>query len=487
MDQVHVIRHKVLVEGRPIRAVARELGVSRNTVRKYLQESEPVRRVTRGKPRPVSEAVEPRIEELLEAWRDRTTPKQRITGSRLHRELVEEGFRVGVTCVRSILRELRRRRAEVFVPLVHRPGDAAQVDFFEATVEVGGERRKVWKFVMRLMHSGRDFAWLYERCDQVSFLDGHVRAFAHFGAVPQRCVYDNLSAAVRKVVFPRRELTTRFQALVSHYLFEPCFARPGEGHDKGGVEARGKAIRLQHLTPIPRAESLGAIAQALLDALDHQAATRRDREGKTVLERFEAEQCAMLPLPRRAFDARKVVPCTVSRRALVKVEGATYSVPSRWQGLTATAYVSPETVEIVCRGERETHRRERFGRRAVRYRHYLPELARKPQALRQVVPELLAELGEPYGRLWRLLVDRHGPADAARVFARLLEAIGAHGEAAVAQAVAAALATGTLRTLPLSVRAPAVSVAVPAALRGIVVEATPARVFDALLAEADRE
>jgi transposase len=488
VDQVHVIRHKVLVEERSIRAVAREMGVSRNTVRKYLQESEPVRKLGQARPRPVTEEVRPRIEALLEAWRDRTTPKQRITGSRLHQELVEEGVHVGVTTVRTVLREIRRQQAEVFVPLVHRPGDAAQVDFFEVTVEVAGERRKAWKFVMRLMHSGRDFAWLYERCDQVAFLDGHVRAFAHFGAVPQRCVYDNLSAAVRKTVFPKRKLTARFQALVSHYLFEPCFARPGEGHDKGGVEARGKAIRLQHLTPIPQAASLGEIAQALLDALDRQAETRRDREGQSVRERFEAERRAMLPLPERVFDARKVVLCSVSRRSLVKVEGATYSVPSSWHGLEATAYVGPETVEIVCRGERETYARQRFGRKAVRYRHYLGELSRKPQALRQVAPELLAELGEPFAGLWRLLVDRHGPAEAARVFARILEAIGAHGEAVVAQAVATSLEAGTLHTLPLaSTSAPVPSVEVPAPLRGIVVETTPAAAFDALLAEANHE
>ena len=135
------------------------------------------------------------------------------------------------------------------MPLVHRPGDEAQVDFFEVTVELGGERRKAWKFLMRLMYSGRDFVRLYDRQDQVAFLDGHVRAFAHFGGVPARIVYDNLAAAVRRVQFPRRQLTERFEALVSHYLYEPCFARPGEGHDKGGVEGRGRGVRLQHLTP----------------------------------------------------------------------------------------------------------------------------------------------------------------------------------------------------------------------------------------------
>ena len=88
---------------------------------------------------------------------------------------------VGLTTVQTLWREHRRQRQEVFVPLVHRPGEEAQVDFFEVTVEVDGERRRVWKLLIRLMHSGRDFAWLYHRGDQVAFLDGHVRAFAHFG------------------------------------------------------------------------------------------------------------------------------------------------------------------------------------------------------------------------------------------------------------------------------------------------------------------
>ena len=84
------------------------------------------------------EKVAPRIDELLEEWGPRTTAKQRITGSRLHRQLVEEGYEVGVTTVRAYLREKRRQRAEVYIPLVHRPGEEAQVDFFEVTVEEGG-------------------------------------------------------------------------------------------------------------------------------------------------------------------------------------------------------------------------------------------------------------------------------------------------------------------------------------------------------------
>jgi transposase len=251
MDQVHVLRHKVLKEGQSIRRVARDLGLSRNTVAKYLDQPEPVRSCRRRRERPVWEAVQPRLEELIAEWEPRTTAKQRITAMRLHRQLVLEGYRVGRTLVGDYWRERRRQRAEVYVPLIHRPGEA-QIDFFEVVVEVGGERRKAWEFLMRMMYSGREFAWFYERCDQLAFLDGHVRAFAHLEGVARRCVYDNLAAAVRKIVGARRELTGRFLALVSHYLFEPDFARIGEGHDKGGVESRGKAIGASYPDPARR-------------------------------------------------------------------------------------------------------------------------------------------------------------------------------------------------------------------------------------------
>ena len=86
------------------------------------------------------------------------------------------------------------------MPLTYRPGDLAEVDFFEVLVDVDGTRRKAWLFLMRLMYSGRDFAWIYERQDQISFLDGHVRAFAHFDGVPARVAYDNLRAAVVRIL-----------------------------------------------------------------------------------------------------------------------------------------------------------------------------------------------------------------------------------------------------------------------------------------------
>jgi len=186
VDQVHVIRHKVLVEGRSARQVATELGISRRTVRKYLTEAVPIRREAQPRLRPVWETVRARVETVLAESGPWTGGKQRLTATRLHELLVAEGHRVGVTLVKAAVAEWKRQRREVFIPLTYRPGDLAEVDFFEVLVDVDGTRRKAWLFLMRLMYSGRDFAWIYERQDQISFLDGHVRAFAHFEGVPAR-------------------------------------------------------------------------------------------------------------------------------------------------------------------------------------------------------------------------------------------------------------------------------------------------------------
>ena len=484
MDKICVIRHKVLVEGKSIRCVAGELGVSRNTVTKYLTLPETLRKEREPRLRPVMDKVGPRIDEILEEWKHRVTPKQRLTGTRILRQLSEDHYQVGITTVRDYLRERRRQAAEVYIPLVHRPGEEGQCDFFEVTVEESGELRRVWKLVLHLPYSGRDFLWIYDSCDQLSFLDGHVRAAAHFGGLPRRIVYDNLSAAVRRKVGLAPQLTERFQALVSHYLFEPCFARRGEGHDKGSVESRGKGIRLQHFTPVPQGSSLVDIAAVVLREVDSAWRERVQRDGRRCWDLWQEECRRLLALPERPFEARRVVLVSVSSKATVEIERARYSVPSGWALLDITAYVGVEDVRLVCRGEVEVVPRQRRGGRCVQYRHYLPELAKKPQAVRQVAPELVAELGEPYQRLWSLLESRYGPQEAARVLARVLGAMVDHGSQAVAEALDAALQAGRcdLLSLPSRLQKTDLTVEVPAALQGYEVEAGSPADYDLLLA-----
>lgn len=99
MDQVHVVRHKVPVEGRSQRQVARELGLSRVRVRKYVEQAIPTREETGPRARPVWEEVGPRIEAWLTESKRWTSGKPRLTATRLHELLVAEGHDVGVTLV----------------------------------------------------------------------------------------------------------------------------------------------------------------------------------------------------------------------------------------------------------------------------------------------------------------------------------------------------------------------------------------------------
>ena len=328
--------------------------------------------------------------------------------------------------------------------------------------------------MLHLPYSGRSFVWLYDHADRVSFLDGHVRAFQLLGGVPRRCVYDNLSAAVRRRVGSERVLTDRFKALVSHYLFEACFARPGEGHDKGSVESRGKGLRLAHLTPVPRGGSLAELSASLLESVE---SSWRSKE----LSKWEEELQGMLELPQFAFDPRLPEVVRVSRQAMVQVGKSTYSEPSRWKSLQITALVGVEEVTFQCREEEYRCRRVRRGKREVRYSHYFDELARKPQAVRQVAPELLAELGEPYRKLWAMLDSRYGALETARLFAKLLGAVIDQGHEDVAAALEEALVAGRFDLLALQQPVEPVTNEIPEGLREHEIESARAADFDALL------
>jgi hypothetical protein len=219
--------------------------------------------------------------------------------------------------------------------------------------------------------------------------------------------------------------------------------------------------------------------------MDARLDTQRDGAGQTIGVRFteEQRQFRLAPTP---FAPEATTLATVSPRALVRLEGAVYSVPSRWAGLDLVVRVGAVNVTIVgLDGTPIRHPRKRFGERSIDYRHYLAELARKPQAVRQVLPELLRDLGGPFPAIWDQLHAAHGPRDAARLFAKVLGQLETHGAAVVVPALSTALATGTPLLLALT---PARSApdrvapdAVPVPLRAIEVVSGCAADYDGWL------
>jgi transposase len=182
MEQWSEIRRRVLVEGVPKRQILRETGMHWTTLEKILAHSAPPGyRLQATRPKPKIGPYRDRIVQILEA--DKGLPKkQRHTAKRIYERLQSEGYTGGYTAVKDVVRTLKARSREVFVPLLHRPGEG-QVDFGHALAKVDGRLRKVAFFVMALPFSDAFFLEAFERECTESFWEGHVRAFECFGAV----------------------------------------------------------------------------------------------------------------------------------------------------------------------------------------------------------------------------------------------------------------------------------------------------------------
>ena len=223
------VRRAVLVDGLSQRAVAREFGISRKSVRKMVAFSVPPGyRRQEAVARPKLDAFVGVIDAMVEE--DKTRPaKQRHTAKRVLERLKEEHqFTGGYTIVKDYLRAGAERSREMFVPLVH-PAGEAQADFGEALAVIGGVECKAHYLVVDLPHSDDCFVIAFPAETTEAFLEGHVKAFVYFGGVPTRILYDNTKIAVAKILGGTdRRRTRAFSELQSHYLFADKFGRPGK-------------------------------------------------------------------------------------------------------------------------------------------------------------------------------------------------------------------------------------------------------------------
>jgi len=420
------VRRAVLVEGRSQRAVALEFGVSRDSVRKMLrysvppgyQRQQPVKRPRLGPWLGVIDAI-------LEDDRQRSA-KQRHTVKRIFDRLGEEhGFKGGYTIVKDYVRIATLRGREMFVPLTHSAGEA-QVDFGEALAVIAGVERKAHYLVMDLPHSDDCFVVAFPAETTEAFLEGHVRAFAYFGGVPTRILYDNTKIAVAKILGgTERQRTRAFSELQSHYLFADKFGRPAKGNDKGKVEGLVGYARRNFMVPIPQYPSW----EAFNAHLEQQCLRRRERRlrghSETIGERFERDRAALLPLPAAPYEACEKVAARVSSLALVRYRGNDYSVPTRHGHLQVLVRGYVHEVTIACASEVIARHPRSYEREAVVYDplHYLALLEQKTRALDQAAPLAGWDLPPSFAILRRLLearLNKHGSREYVQVL-RLLE------------------------------------------------------------------
>ncbi len=298
----------------------------------------------------------------------------------------------------------------MYVPLSHPAGDA-QCDFGQTKAVIGGVEQTIHYFVLDLPHSDACFVKAYPAETTEAFCDGHVSAFSFLGGVPRSIVYDNTRLAVAKILGDGRRRRTRvFSELVSHYLFEDRFGRPGKGNDKGKVEGLVGYARRNFLVPVPSFESFDALNAYMEERCLERLGRRLRGHEETIGQRMERDPEALLPLPAVPYDASDKHVSRVSSLSLVRYRTNDYSVPVAYGHMEVVVRGYVGEVVISCGAEviarhRRSYERDDFVFDPV---HYLPLLERKTGALDRAAPLAGWELPEEFGVLRRLLESRMG-------------------------------------------------------------------------------
>ena len=313
VDKIEDIRKRAR-GGEPIAAIARAVGVSEPTARKYARmedlSPEPPRRHE-----PESELLAP-YEETIDSWLDddcRNWRKQRHTATRVYVRLRdEEGYAGSYSTVQryvkrrreEMARERDRRDAEGFLTLRWLPGEV-QVDFGEADFRVRGVTTRGKYLTVTFPHSNVGLTQVFWGETSECVCQGLRNVFEFVGGVPRRAVFDNATEVGRRVGGEVRtsELFRRFAA---HYGLDYTFTNPRSGNEKGNVENKVGHHRRNLFVPVPSFHDVGAFNRRLLDdCLDLSEGKRHYRLGTPESELFGEDREALSPLPPAAFSCAR--------------------------------------------------------------------------------------------------------------------------------------------------------------------------------------
>ena len=447
VETVARIRREHFVKGKTIKEIARDLKVSRNTVRKVLRSGETSFEYGRGvQPRPKLGQWTAELEQLLSANAVRPAREQ-LTVIRIFEELSGRGYSGGYDAVRRYARRWAKQHgqatAAAYVPLSFAPGEAYQFDWSHEVVLLSGATVLVKVAHVRLCHSRMLFVRAYPRETQEMVFDAHDRAFALFKGTCRRGIYDNMKTAVETVFVGKdRQYNRRFLQMCSHHLVEPIACTPASGWEKGQVENQVGLVRERFFTPRLRFKNYDELNAWLLDKCVAYAKAHRHPEltEQTIWEAFEAERPKLVPYAGR-FDGFHAVPASVSKTCLVRFDDNKYSVAASAVGRPVEVQAYADHIVIRQDGRIVAEHPRSFGRGETIYDpwHYVPVLARKPGALRNGAPFKDWVLPAAMERVRRKLA---GADDGNRQMVDILTAVLTDGLPAVEAACSEAIGHG---------------------------------------------
>lgn len=390
-------------KGVPWREIARRLGVSRETVRKYAQMED-------CSPKPASRPARvsgiDAYAQVVDAWLGadlRMPRKQRHTARRVYDRLVaEHGFEGSYSMVQRYVkrwREERRDEGDGFMELEWRPG-TMQVDFGQARATLAGREVTVHCLVATFPHSNMRYVAAMPGENAECVCEGLLEIFEHVGLVPPLLVFDNATGAAHRVAWDKVSVVRVFQLFCEHHRVEARFCNPRSGWEKGSVENAVGFLRRNLMVPQPSAEGYRQLTRWLLSRCDDLAGRAHYRLGRTVSDLFGEDRDAMAPLPRTRFDAVEWESRKADKEGVVAADGHRYLAGPSWRGWRLEVGLRAFDVEILTGDGRKVAVLPRaYGEASGTVRDpaaVLPALARKARAwgespIRGDVPDALRE------------------------------------------------------------------------------------------------
>nr|WP_200810890.1 IS21 family transposase [Pseudogulbenkiania subflava] len=302
METIGKIRRRHLVNGERISAIARSLNLSCNTVNKYLNATAEPTYQRQRQPKP-----------QLGPSKKRWSSSLSSAGLSLRRSDVPpadysnvcrpEGYRGAYDSIQRYVRTWNASatkiiRSQAFVPLSFAPGEVGQFDWSYEHVVLGGVTQTIKLAHFRLTYSRQMFVVAYPRETQEMVFDAHNRAFAFFGGVPHKMVYDNLKTVVEAVLPARIASST---SASWRWRIITCSSRPparagfqlgeGPGGESGGQHPRVAV----HATP-PRFADFSGLNQWLETRYQELAGRRHPTQDATIADVLKVERPHLRPV-----------------------------------------------------------------------------------------------------------------------------------------------------------------------------------------------
>lgn len=356
-----------------------------------------------------------------------------------HRLEERHGGPVSYEALRRLARKLEPRQPETFVRVETGPGEEAQVDFGYAGLRLDpatGKPRRCWVFVMTLCYSRHMYARLVWDQRVETWIDCHVKAFEHFGGVPERIVLDNLKAAILKACREDPLVQLAYRELAAHYGFLVDPNPPAMPHLKGKVES-GVHYVVRNFLAGRDEEPFDDLSAKLSEWLFTTAGMRRHGTTREApLMRFEqVEAEALGRLPAEAYDTAAWKKGKLHRDCYLSFEGAWYSAPCAYVGqllwirggLRCVRIYNPN-YELVA-----AHDRAVPGERRTVVAHMPPEKVAGMTLNREEARQRAEAVGPAASRIVQRLLENR-PVDKRRVADRLLRLAEHYGDEALEKA-----------------------------------------------------